>query len=389
MEYNFTQKNKVFSFILMAIGLISIVAAFITDPHRAWANLLVDNFFFLAIGLFGTFFIAFQYLTETGWSAVVKRVPEAMGQYLYIGGPLLLIVLFAGNHNIYHWMDHKLYEAGEHFDEVLANKRAFLNPAFFYARSVIYIAGWIVATYFLRKYSLQQDIEGGLLYHNKSIKASAIFVVFFAVSSSIAAWDWLMSIDAHWFSTLFGWYVFIGLWVSGTTFALLFIIYLKKRGYLQEVNESHLHDLGKWMFATSMVWAYLWLSQFLLIWFANIPEEVTYYQQRIQEFALPFFGMLLVNFFLPFFVLMSRDAKRHMGLLVGVGSVIFIGHWFDVILMVFPGMLGAHGHIGLIEWGSFLGFAGLFLFVVQNALAKAPMVVKQHPFLEESLHHHY
>ncbi|MCB0395476.1 MAG: quinol:cytochrome C oxidoreductase [Flavobacteriales bacterium] len=374
----------------MAIGLVSIIAAFASDPHQAWANLLVDNFFFLAIALFGTFFIAFQYLTESGWSAVIKRIPEAMAQYLYIGGPLFLIVIFAGNHNIFHWMDHELFEEGSpHFDKIIAGKEAFLNPVFFYVRSVIYIAGWIVGTYFLRKYSLQEDLQGGLKWHKKSIKASAGFVVFFAVSTSIAAWDWIMSIDAHWFSTLFGWYVFLGFWVSGTTFALLFTIYLKRKGYLQEVNENHLHDMGKWMFATSMVWAYLWVSQFLLIWYANIPEEVTYYQFRIEEYALPFFGMVIVNFFLPFFVLMSRDAKRHTGLLTMVGGIIFLGHWYDVQMMVIPGIVQEHGHIGFAEWGMFLGFLGLFLFVVQNALAKAPMVVKNHPFLEESLHHHY
>ncbi|MCB9446801.1 MAG: quinol:cytochrome C oxidoreductase [Flavobacteriales bacterium] len=369
----------------MAVGAIAVVAAFVADPKRAWSNLLVDNFFFMALGLFGVFFIALQYLTESGWSAVIKRIPEAMSQYLYIGGPLLLIVIALANHHLYHWMDH---EAVEH-DPVLQMKSAYLNAPFFYIRSVAYVAGWILAARVLRNYSLQQDLTGES-FHKKCIKASAIFMVFFAVTSSTSAWDWLMSVDAHWFSTLYGWYVMMGMWVSGTTFMLLFIIYLKSRGYLPQVNESHLHDMGKWMFATSMAWTYLWVSQWLLYWYAGLPEEMTYFIERVENYPLPFFGMLLVNFFVPFYVLMSRDAKRQPGLLVGVGSIVFVGHWMDLQLLVMPGVMGhEHGHIGFIEYGMFLGFLGLFIFVVQKALAKHPIVVKNHAFLEESLHHHY
>jgi hypothetical protein len=198
-----------------------------------------------------------------------------------------------------------------------------------------------------------------------------------------------MSIDAHWFSTLFGWYILAGLWASGAAALILFIVYLKSKGYLQAVNDNHLGDIGKWMFAVSLIWAYLWFSQFMLIWYANIPEEVTYFQMRIENYRYIYFGMMLVNFCFPFFVLASRDAKRNPGFIVTVAIFILLGHFADTFIMVMGGTVGAHWSIGFVEIGTFLGFLGLFLFVVQRSLAKASINIESHPFLEESVHLHH
>jgi hypothetical protein len=196
-----------------------------------------------------------------------------------------------------------------------------------------------------------------------------------------------MSIDTHWFSTLFGWYVFSGIWVSAMIFLMLFVIWLQNQGYLSFVNKSHLHDVSKWVFALSFLWTYLWFSQFMLIWYSNIPEEVTYYIHRLEHFKGLFFGVFLVNFAFPMIILMSRDAKRVIGYLLFVGALIFIGHWLDVYLMIMPGGVG-HLHFGFMEIGMFIGFLGLFLFTVFNSLSKAPLLVKNHPFVEESKHLH-
>ena len=390
MNYTFTQKNKIFTYILIGIGLIAIITGFAVDSHRAWANLLVNNFFFLAIALFGTFFVAMQYLSEAAYAVALKRVPEAMSQFLWVAGPLMLLIFLFGHHDLYHWTHHELYDIeSEHYDEILAGKSAYLNIPFFIIRMLICIGGWLWATHLLRKYSLQQDLSGGLIFHKKSLTVSAIFLVFFAITSSTSSWDWLMSVDAHWFSSIFGWYVFSGLWVSGTITTILFIIYLKKKGHLPNVNENHLHDMGKWMFAISMVWTYLWFSQFMLIWYANLPEEVMYFQFRIEHYRTIFFGMLIVNFVLPFFALIARDTKRNVRFLVVVGVLIFLSHWADVFVMVMPGTVGEHWHIGFIEVGTFLGFLGLFLFVVQRSLAKVPLEIENHPYLEESIHLHH
>ena len=390
MNYTFTQKGKLITYVLMGIGLVAIVTGFAVDSHRAWANLLVNNFFFLAIALFGTFFVAMQYLSEAAYAVALKRVPEAMSQFLWVAGPLMLLIFLFGHHDLYHWTHHELYDIeSEHYDEILAGKSAYLNIPFFIIRMLICIGGWLWATHLLRKYSLQQDLSGGLIFHKKSLTVSAIFLVFFAVTSSTSSWDWLMSVDAHWFSSIFGWYVFSGLWVSGTITTILFIIYLKKKGHLPNVNENHLHDMGKWMFAISMVWTYLWFSQFMLIWYANLPEEVMYFQFRIEHYRTIFFGMLIVNFVLPFFALIARDTKRNVRFLVVVGVLIFLSHWADVFVMVMPGTVGEHWHIGFIEVGTFLGFLGLFLFVVQRSLAKVPLEIENHPYLEESIHLHH
>ena len=224
-------------------------------------------------------------------------------------------------------------------------------------------------------------------------------MVFFAVTSSVASWDWIMSIDTHWFSTLFGWYVFSEWAAIGFATILLITLYLKRLGYLGHVNDSHIHDLGKWVFAFSLVWTYMWFSQFMLIWYANIPEEVTYFTARLQDYNIEgntvannykflFWFSMIINFIVPLILLMSRDAKRHNGRLIFVCIIILIGHWINSYLLVAPGTLGVHGHIGFTEIGMGLGYCGLFMYVVLNSLTKSPLEVKNHPFLDESKHLH-
>jgi hypothetical protein len=232
-----------------------------------------------------------------------------------------------------------------------------------------------------------EDQVGGTDIHFTNYKKAALFLVFFAVFSSTSSWDWIMSIDVHWFSTLFGWYVFAGTWCTTMIVLVTLTIYLKSKGYLPNVNESHIHDLGKWTFATSFLWSYLWFSQFMLIWYANIPEETTYYLTRIEHFKFLYFGMFFVNFAFPMLLLMSRDAKRHAGILTFVGLVVLFGHWVDVYLMVMAGSMGQNASIGFMEIGIMLAILGLFLKVVFTNLSKAPLTVKNHPFLDESIHH--
>ncbi len=376
--------------VLMAIGLAAITYGFTTNPHRMWANLLVDNFYFMAISLCGTFFVAANYLAQAGWSAVIKRVPEAMGQFLPFAGVFMIIIFFAGGHDLYHWTHKELYNpASPEYDKIIEGKSGWLNMPFYSFRLFLYFSVWVLLTFMLRRESMQEDLDGGLKHYNRSMVLSAIFIVFFAVSSSTSAWDFLMSVDTHWFSTLFGWYTFAGLFVTGLTAIALIIIYLKNNNYLQQVNENHLHDMAKYMFAFSVFWAYLWFDQFMLIWYANFPEEVAYFYARWNDgYKILFIGNFLINFICPFLILMTRDAKRKMRVLQVAGTIILFGHWIDVFLMVMPGTMGKDWGIGIIEIGTFLGFAGLFIWVVLRALSKAPLVAQKHPFLQESYHHH-
>jgi len=392
--FTIDKKAKNFSMVLMAIGLIALIYGFSTDAHRAWPSLLFNNYFFIGIAVFGVFFVAKQYVSEAGWSIVLKRVPEAVMSALPVMSLIMLFIMFASimhwNH-IYHWLHEGIMDpASEHYDRIIAGKEAYLNASFFIIRTIIYLLGWNYFAKKLRALSVLEDKVVGTAIHFKSVSTSAWFMVFFAVTSAMASWDWIMSIDPHWFSTIFGWYVFAEWGAIGFTTILLFTLYLKRQGYLEDVNENHIHDLGKWIFAMSLVWTYMWFSQFMLIWYANIPEEVTYFMARleVENYKFLFWFSMIINFIAPIILLMSRDAKRNNGRLIFVGCVILVGHWINSYLLVTPGTLGTHGHIGFVEIGMGLGFAGLFIYLVLNSLTKEPLETKNHPFLDESKNLH-
>jgi hypothetical protein len=354
MKYTVTRNNKMVAIILMVLGVLGIAYGFMTDPHRQWANLLVDNFFFMAISLCGTFFVAVQYVANAGWSTAIKRVPEAMGQFLPVSAIIMLIIIFAHGHDLYHWMHKELFDpASPEYDKIIAGKQGYLNMPFFLIRVFLYFIVWILFQRLMRRESLAEDLDGSFSHYKRCLTWGAMFVVFFAASSSTSAWDFLMSIDTHWFSTMFGWYTFAGLFVSGLSTIMLILLYLKSRGYMPEVNENHLHDVGKFMFAFSIFWTYLWFCQFMLIWYANFPEEVVYFHERWQHgYKILFISNFFINFIMPFLILMSRDAKRNRKFLVVAASIICLGHWLDVFLMVMPGTVGKNWGLSPRLWPS-------------------------------------
>lgn len=392
--FTIDKKAKNFTMALMAIGLIALIFGFVSNPHGAWPALLFNTYFYIGIAVFGVFFVALQYVAEAGWSIVLKRVPEAIMAALPVFSLIMLFIMVASimhwNH-IYHWLHEGIMTVGhEDYDAIIAGKEAYLNASFFIIRTIIYLLGWNYFAKKLRTLSVLEDKEGGTAIHFRGVSSSAWFMVFFAVTSAMASWDWIMSIDTHWFSTIFGWYIFAEWCAIGFTTVLLFTLYLKRKGHLQDVNENHIHDLGKWIFAFSLVWTYIWFSQFMLIWYANIPEEVTYYTARleVENYKFLFWFSMIINFIAPIILLMSRDAKRNNGRLIFVSCIILLGHWLNSYLLVAPGTLGTHGHIGFTEVGIGLGFAGLLIYLVLNALTKEPLETKNHPFLDESKHLH-
>lgn len=396
LNFTFPQKAKTFTFVLMAIGLVSIIASFIFDHpaeadahyhhNRAWANIFINAFFFMAIGLAAAFFLGLQYAAEAGWATTIKRVIEATSWFLPWGLSLMMLLFILGQfgvHHIYLWMDPAAVEA----DPVIKAKSGYFG-IFWWVRTILYMVAWLWFTMKLRKNSLDADNTSGNEHHWRNVKLGAWFMVIFAVTSSTSAWDWLLSIDVHWFSTLYGWYIFSGMWVSAITAMVLIIIYMKKLGYLEFVTESTIHDMGKWMFAISFLWTYLYFSQFMLYWYADIPEEVIYFKQRWDNYMPLMWTVFFINFACPMIMLMSRDSKRNFWFLMFVGCVIFVGHYLDVVMIVMPGTVGHHWTgLSWMEYGTFAGFLGLFLYVVLNNLTKRPLLVKNHPFLQEALHH--
>ena len=361
--------------------------------NKPWAALYVACIFFMLISLGVLAFYAIQQVSQAGWSPVLFRVMQGISAYLPVGSIIFFIILIlCGMHfnHLFPWMAEGVTDPlSPHYDKLIANKAGYLNVTAWLIRAAIFLTGWSLYWYFSRKNCLAQEASNDNLNYKKNFKLSAGFLVFFIVTESIMSWDWIMSIDPHWFSTLFGWYVFSSFFVTGITVICMVSLYLKSRGYLEYVNTSHIHDLAKFMFGFSIFWTYLWFSQFMLIWYANIPEEVTYFITRIELYNLPFFGAVVMNFVFPILILVNTDFKRITWILLLASIVIVAGHYIDFFNMIMPSAVGDRWFIGVAEIGSVFFFLGLFIFVVFTALTKSPLLPKRNPFIEESKHFHY
>ena len=356
--------------------------------NKPWAALYVAALFFMLISLGVLAFYAIQHAAQAGWSPVLFRVMEALTSYLVPGAIIVYVLLVLsglGFNHLFVWMDPEVVK----HDELIQGKSGYLNVPFFLIRAAIFMGGWIFYRQYTRKNALLLDETNDAIYYKKNFKASAAFLAFFLVSESMMSWDWIMSVDPHWYSTLFGWYVFASFFVSGITVIALTTLYLKSKGYLENVNNSHFHDLAKFMFGMSVFWTYLWFSQYMLMWFANIPEEVTYFKFRIEHYNLPFFGMVVMNFVFPILILINTDFKRVPWIISMAGIVILCGHYLDFHNMIYPATVGDQWFIGVSEISSIFFFAGLFIFVVFTTLAKQPLLPKGNPLIEESKHFHY
>ena len=353
--------------------------------NRPYAALYVAAFFFMMISLGVLAFYAIQYASQAGWSPVLFRVMESITYYLLPGAIIVLLIAIIGDKHIFIWMDPEVVA----HDEIIQGKESWLNKNAFILRGLIYIGGWSLYRYFSRKFSLAQDNAKDNKNFKRNFQLSAGFLVFFIYTESMMSWDWIMSVDPHWFSTLFGWYVFASMVVSGVTVIALITIYLKTKGLMKYVNDSHLHDLAKFMFGFSVFWAYLWFSQFMLIWYANIPEEVTYFVTRIEMYPIPFFTMFCLNFIFPFLVLMNSDYKRVPIFIIMAGVIILIGHYMDVYMMIMPATVIDRYGFGIAEFSSILIFLGLFLLLVFYSLSKEELLAKGNPMIKESENFHY
>lgn len=398
------KRFQTISLALMAFGLLSIIGLWVTsgssdDPKeqaRFWASLLQNSVFFLLVVNVSMFFICITTLAWGGWQMAFRRVPEAISAVVpvigVICGAILLAIVFGDNHTIYHWTD---AEHVQH-DPILSHKKGFLNKPFFAIATIITIAGWSLLGYKMRQLSRKLDneplatLEERKKYIFNNTVWAALFIVLFSltVMSSIP-WLWLMSIDAHWYSTMYSWYTFASTFVSGIALITLFVVFLKNNDYLEYVNNEHLHDLGKFMFAFSVFWTYLWFSQFMLIWYANIPEETIYFQPRAHGIYKGIFWlMFIINFIAPLLILMTRDAKRNYGTVALMAVLIIFGHWLDFYQMVFPAVSPNKVPNIIYDLGIALGFVGLIMFATAKALTKAPLLARNHPFVKESLIHH-
>ena len=473
-DFTFIGKERTVMIGLMLVGLVSLVATYMWgDPAgidgqntRFWSNILHNSVFFTGIAFMALFATCAFITAYAGWYVVMKRLWEAFSLFLIVGLGLMVLLGLAnyfGMHHLYHWnMEGVLDPSHAEYDELLVGKAGFLNKNFYLFGTLIVVGMWTFFAIKLRALSLTEDEKGSkndFSHHYKIRWWAACFMPLAAFSSAAMIWQWVMSIDSHWYSTMFAWYSTASWFVAMLCLTILCLIYLKSRGYFKQVTAEHFHDIGKFLFAFSIFWTYLWFSQYMLIWYGNVGEETVYFHTRQNEYPVLFWGNLAINFVLPFLILMRNDTKRKYGTLIFVSVVVFLGHWWDYFYMIKPGVLetaqhishAGHGHAdghgdhaehgshaaghaaegghhgaeagghgadaahhggehaadaahhgaehavemfsgftlpGFLEFGTMLGFLGLFLFFVFGRLGAAKLEPEHDPYVEESVHHH-
>lgn len=361
--------------------------------NKPWAATYVSLFFFLGITLLVLAFYASQRVAQAGWSIVLFRVMEAISANIVPLSILMFVFIMttAGHMNhLFTWMGEGVFDpTSDKYDAVVDGKKWWLNVPGWAIRSVVYLLGWNVYRFFARKYSIAEDEATDRKAYKNNYHASVIFLVFFMITESMMSWDWIMGLDPHWFSTLFGWYVLATLLVSALTVIAFVTIYLRSKGHLPFVNDSHIHDLAKFMFGFSVFWTYLWFAQFMLIWYADMSEETVYFIARFNDYKLPFLSMVVMNFVFPILLLINSDFKSKPWFVIIGGIVILAGHYIDVFVMIMPATVGDQWFFGIPELSALLFFIGLFIFATFRSFAKANTLAKGNPFLKESEHFHY
>jgi hypothetical protein len=374
------------------------IKGFSSDEHEQvhfWGTLMYNTIFWTLICNAAMFFLSFSAMAQAAWMQSFRRVPEAISTMVPIFGGITLMVLlyiiFDHKHHIYHWLDAEAVAK----DPILKGKVGFLNPTFFVIWTTLTISLWSLFGYRMRQLNNQADVAPmdaptAKAFNIQSMVRSGFFLVWFGLTvASTIPWLWMMSIDAHWYSTMYSWYTFASTFVAGMALIALWVVYLKNKGYLELTNNEHLHDIAKFMFAFSIFWTYLWFSQYMLIWYANIPEETVYFKHRVQgPYKAIFFLNLIINFLAPLLILMKRSAKRNYTLVALMAVVIIFGHWIDFYQMVMGSLMKEHVELGVLDFGILAFFVGVMIFFVAKALASKPLIAKYHPFLKESIIHH-
>lgn len=373
---------------LLMVALAGIVVTAIglfLAPERIWPNILLASYYVVGLSVGAGVFIALQYVSNAGWSVALRRVPEAIASVFPYGAGMMLIVLLGTSH-LYEW-SHEAVVAASH---LLSSKSGWLNTPFFALRTVVVLAIWGVLLRKMIVTSRKQDSEGGTSLSGKNKRFSAMYIVAFAFTFTLASMDWIMTLEPEWYSTIFGIYNFCGVFVSGLAMTTIFVIVLKRSGGAGSfITEAHLLNLGKLLFAFSTFWMYIWFSQYLLIWYANIPEEVVYLIRR-QEGSWVIFTILNVafNWLIPFIVLLPRWTKRNEGLLLKVCIILLVGHWIDLFWMIMPPFMPSAPVFNLWEFAPLSAGLSLFLYVALKTLSKHSVLPTGDPMLVESLHLH-
>lgn len=369
--------------ILIAAGVIAY--GLVTDAARVWPNLLLDGFYVMSLGVSGLFFLASQRLTGARWSAGLRRVPEALMLILPVAA-ILILALYFGRHTLYSW---SRPEAFLH-ESPIAGRAQYLQVPLVFGRAAATLVLWMLFAFAFRRTSLAQDRHpaDSLRHHQRLTRLSALFTVLFAPTFTLATYDWIMSLDPTWFSTMFAVNVFAGTFVQGIAAVTLAVVVLHQRGVLKTPIDDQLHDLGKMLLAFTTFWAYTWVCQYLLIWYGNIPEEVTHYAKRTNgPWVIPFAASFLLNWAIPFVTLLSFKTKRDPAILKVVCLLLLAGHWLDLYVLIMPASW-ERPVFGVYEVAIAAGYLALVTLVFARNLARAPLVPVNDPVLAAEMFQH-
>lgn len=372
--------TKLFQY-LAGAGSVTLAVGLFAAPDRAWLSLFQVGLALTGFGLAGILFVALQYATGAGWSVVIRRAAEALCGTLWVGGVLVLFVLLV-RPSLYEWTNPDVHLVGF--------KGFWLSRPFFLLRAVVYVGVWFVLSRAILVESRRQDDDGDPIHTRRNARLSVMFIVAFALTYCGASFDWIMSLEPEWFSTIFGVYNFAGCFSSGLALLCVFTVHLMQRGPLKGVvTGEHLHDLGKLLFAFSTFWMYIWFSQYMLIWYANIPEEAVYFTRRMSG---AWGSLMLLNVFLnwvvPFLALMPTGTKRSPAILMKVALAVLAGRWLDLYMMLGPSLGSADAFFGVWEVAAIATLVGVTALAITSAFRRAAAIPLRDPYLQESLHHH-
>ena len=387
--YTFKDPGKI-GIISLVVGVVFLgisAIGYMNDSAHFYLNYLTALVFWLSVSLGCLFFTMLHHITQANWSTVLRKVSEALASAFPLFLILFIPIIF-GLHDLFHWSHEGIMDpASENFDALLAKKEGFLNPTFFYIRSAGYFAIWIIFSLLLNKSSAEQDKSHTPALARKFRKISAPGIILFALSSTFASFDWLMALDAHWFSTIFGVYYFSGAFLSGLTFLVIVLLYLRKNGILKnEVTIEHYHDLMKLIFGFIIFWSYMAFSQYFLIWYANLPEENFWFLYRWDNSWEPVSLLLIFGHFVfPFIALIFRASKRFTPVIFFMCSWILIMRYVDLYWLVLPSHYRDGIHFSILDLAPLIGIGGLFFFYFWRQLTSKPLLALNDPTLEKSM----
>ena len=379
-ETSFVKRLQLIGIVTAAVGILLSIVAAMSDMQRFLFDYLTAFVFWGGIAVTAVFFSMLQYLTRAGWSTAVRRIPELLGGFTPLLVVLLLPIVFGVGELYHHWVH------PEPGDVILASKSAWLNVPFFTVRLFVYVAIWITMYFVIVGNSFRQDRRNDITPTRRNWMLSAPITIFYGVTISFAAFDLLMSLYPHWFSTIFGVYYFSASLVGALAVITIVAVLLKKAGLLGDwLIMDRFHDLGKLLFAFNVFWAYIAFSQYLLIWYADLPEEIIFFTYRFEHgWEVVSMLLLVLHFIIPFILLLSEGAKRNLNVLLTGAVILLVAHFVDMYWLVMPNYNHDQVVFGWMELAPVIALGGIFMLTAAVQFKRRNAVPINDPFLAEA-----